>query len=153
MLPLGPALFLLLLATKLSPLDNTQANERKLTLISTALELYTYRNLMSEKQVDISALTAYQMLRGITQLVTLRWTQATVLSVNGEDVRIGSRIPRFRICTVEFDFPQADERQKKEIFRRAVFQRALVYTGSRQRPLWYPIQSLFRDDFHQESGS
>jgi SNF2-related domain len=68
------------------------------------LDPYIYKFVMTERQVDLSALTAFEVLRGITQLITLRRTQATVLDVNGEQLRIGSRIPRYQICTVEVDF-------------------------------------------------
>jgi hypothetical protein len=59
---------------------------------------------MTKRQVDLSALTAFKVLRGITQLITLRRTQATVLDVNGEQLQISSRIPRYQICTVKVDF-------------------------------------------------
>jgi SNF2 family DNA or RNA helicase len=68
------------------------------------LDPYIFKFVMTERQVDLSALTAFEVLRGITQLITLRRTQATVLDVNGEQLRIGSRIPRYQICTVEVDF-------------------------------------------------
>ena len=68
------------------------------------LNPYAFKHVMSQQQVDLTALTAFEVLRGITQLITLRRTQATVLDVNGEQVRIGSRIPRYQICTVELDF-------------------------------------------------
>ena len=67
------------------------------------LNPHMFKQVMAERQVDLTALMAYEVLRSITQLITLRRTQATVLDVNGESVRIGSRIPIYRICTVEVD--------------------------------------------------
>jgi hypothetical protein len=43
----------------------------------------------------------------IIPIVMLRRTQASVLKVNGNWVRIGDSIPPYRICTVELDWSSA----------------------------------------------
>jgi SNF2-related domain len=80
------------------------------------LDPYRFKHIMIERQVDITALVAFEVLRGITQMTTLRRTQATVLEANGEQVRIGNSIPRYQICTVEVDFE--NDRAFREYQRR-----------------------------------
>jgi hypothetical protein len=80
------------------------------------LNPYLYKNVMSEREQDLHALTAYEVIRSIAPLMTLRRTMATVMEVNGEEVRIGSKIPRYQICTVEVDF--LHERKYKQYHQR-----------------------------------
>jgi SNF2-related domain/Helicase conserved C-terminal domain len=75
-----------------------------------------YRRVMKEREENLSALTSYEVIRNIAQLMTLRRTMATTMEVNGETVRIGSKIPRYKICTVEVDF--AGKRKADQYYQR-----------------------------------
>lgn len=70
---------------------------------------------------DGEEFVAYEVLRAIIPLVMLRRTQASVLEVNGQYIRIGDSIPPYRICSVELEWD--DERQFQEyntIYRRYI---------------------------------
>ena len=56
---------------------------------------------------ELGALTSYEVLRSITELITLQRNMTTVIEMNGFPVRIGNNIPRYNICTVKVDFPNA----------------------------------------------
>jgi hypothetical protein len=56
------------------------------------------------------------LLFALINHMTLRWTTATVMEVNGEDAHIGSKIPRYQMCTVEVNF--ATERKFNHYHQR-----------------------------------
>ena len=51
------------------------------------IDPYHFKYVISERQVDLTALTAYRVLRGITQLITLRRTQATIIDLGDKAIR------------------------------------------------------------------
>lgn len=64
----------------------------------------TFWATMNRKDADGLCLRAYEVLRAVIPVIMLRRTQATVMEVNGEYIRIGDKIPPYRICTVELDW-------------------------------------------------
>jgi len=63
--------------------------------------------VMNRKDHEGRCLNAYRTLRAVIPIIMLRRTQASVLEVNGQWIRIGDSIPPYRICTVELSWPSA----------------------------------------------
>lgn len=71
---------------------------------------------MNRQDGDDRCLRAYEALRAVIPMITLRRTQATIIEVNGVEQRIGDSIPPYRICTVELSWSNMEPTAYKKTF-------------------------------------
>lgn len=90
----------------------------------------TFAAAMNTKDAEGRCLNAYKTLRAVIPIIMLRRTQASVLEVNGEWVRIGDSIPPYRICTVELKWDNAVQ----FVEYNRLFQGYIEYLTSGQAP-------------------
>ena len=98
-----------------------------------------YHSYMSEQDADIRCLKAYKALRSVIPIVMLHRTQATIIEVNGNFIRIGDLIPKYHICTVELQW--ANKRAEQEYLQYYQPSIEFLRSGAQEKSKPFYIQS------------